>query len=167
MDIFLSHHGEDGIKSKLDLTKRLASQQGLKALETLASRKDLHADDGKVWCPSIVDSHASSWYVDFRANITLITFCKLFLLLHLLECVLAFTSLLFLSGLHTRIFRQSSHIPAALLEWWRAPFTGFNRILWWVRWWSLCLFSSYSCIQMLLIYIYLITKSLCFNGSPI
>jgi hypothetical protein len=48
MDIFLSHHGEDGIKSKLDLTKRLASQQGLKALETLASRKDLHADDGKV-----------------------------------------------------------------------------------------------------------------------
>lgn len=55
MDIFLSHHGEDRIKSKLDLTKRLASQQGLKALETLASRKDLHADDEKDFIQEFLD----------------------------------------------------------------------------------------------------------------
>ena len=48
MDMFLSYHWKDGVKPKLVLTKRLASQQGLKALETSASRQDLHAEDEKV-----------------------------------------------------------------------------------------------------------------------
>lgn len=55
MDTFLSRHGEDEIKAKLDLSKRLASHQGLKALETSASRRDLLEEDEKVLWPSIVD----------------------------------------------------------------------------------------------------------------
>jgi len=48
MDSFLSRHGKDEVQAKLDLNKRRASHQGLKALETCASRRDLLEDDEKV-----------------------------------------------------------------------------------------------------------------------
>ncbi|XP_024390058.1 vacuolar protein sorting-associated protein 51 homolog [Physcomitrium patens] len=47
MDTFLSFHGEDEVTVKLDLNKRLASQQGLKALDTFGSRKDLLNEEEK------------------------------------------------------------------------------------------------------------------------
>lgn len=52
MDTFLSFHGEDEVTVKLDLNKRLASQQGLKALDTFGSRKDLLNEEEKVHYPS-------------------------------------------------------------------------------------------------------------------
>jgi hypothetical protein len=48
MDTFLSRHGEDEAKAKLYLSKRVATNQGLKALEISVSRKDLLEEDEKV-----------------------------------------------------------------------------------------------------------------------
>lgn len=51
METFLSRHDEDELKAKLDLSKRHASQQGLKALESSASRRDLLEEEEKVIWP--------------------------------------------------------------------------------------------------------------------
>ena len=58
MDTFLLRHGEDEVKAKLYLSKRVASNQGLKALEISVSRKDLLEEDEKVMCPSVMNLHA-------------------------------------------------------------------------------------------------------------
>lgn len=48
MDTFLSRDVEDEVKAKLCLSERVASNQGLKALEVSVSRKDLLEEDEKV-----------------------------------------------------------------------------------------------------------------------
>lgn len=55
MDTFLSYHGKCGVKQKFYLTKRVASQQGLKALETSTSRKELHTEDEKDFIQEFLD----------------------------------------------------------------------------------------------------------------
>lgn len=78
MDTFLSYHGKCGVKQKFYLTKRVASQQGLKALETSTSRKELHTEDEKVWFPSSIDLPARSWCVATNQQNNHCSFCPFF-----------------------------------------------------------------------------------------
>jgi hypothetical protein len=48
METFFSTHGENQVRLKLDLTKRLASQQAIKALDTSASQIGMLEEDEKV-----------------------------------------------------------------------------------------------------------------------